>query len=374
MNKKKKNYKTIEACIKTKQGLELHNAVSVNIFSGNHHSINMGELFFAYFNRMPCLIKKSNIDCKKAEDWFLKEYGNNINDSFHQTAYMGNKIRWRSSYYIAFDDLLLNFDSTENMARLLFRKTDETIVKEIFTGIDKHRVKVGKTPKISLVAYKWGEIGTEKIAIIQSKLSINENYNEDLLKVHQTILKRLSQKNDKGLVLLYGKAGTGKTSYIRHLVSKIKKNFIFLPPHLTKEISSPQLISILTEHPNSIFVIEDAENVIIDRNKHENSPVATLLNITDGLLSDCLNVQVICTFNTNISNVDNALMRKGRLIAKYEFAELETGKAQTLSNKLGFSSKIDKPMTLASIYHQDEDDYQQFKKYNTIGFTSSKAV
>jgi ATP-dependent 26S proteasome regulatory subunit len=188
--------------------------------------------------------------------------------------------------------------------------------------------------------------------------------------VHQTIVKRLSQKNDKGLVLLYGKAGTGKTSYIRHLISKVKKKFIFLPPHLTKEIASPQLISILTEHPNSIFVIEDAENIIIDRDKKEDSPVTTLLNITDGLLSDCLNVQIICTFNTNVSNVDNALMRKGRLIAKYEFAELETDKAQALSDKLGFSSRINKPMTLAAIYHQNEDDYQHLKKRSAIGFIS----
>jgi hypothetical protein len=29
-------------------------------------------------------------------------------------------------------------------------------------------------------------------------------------------------------------------------------------------------------------------------------------------------------------------MRKGRLIAKYEFKELEVEKAQQLSNKLGF--------------------------------------
>jgi len=375
MKEKKKNYKTIEAYIQTKQGLESPNAVSVNIFSGNHHSINMGEMFFAYFNQMPCWIIKNDIDCKKAEEWLSKEYENNIRDSFYQAAYTGNKMSWRSSYYIAFDDLLLNFDTNENVVRLLFRKTEESVLKEIIAGINKYTKKVGRKPEISLVVNKdWGGIGTENMTISQSKISIDENYNEDLKKVHQTILKRLSNKNDKGLVLLYGKAGTGKTSYIRYLIPKVKKKFIFLPPHLTKEISSPQLINILTEHPNSIFVIEDAENIIIDRDKKENSPVTTLLNITDGLLSDCLNVQVICTFNTNISNIDNALMRKGRLIAKYEFKELETCKAQALSNKLGFTTNIDKPMTLAAIYHQDEDDYQQFKKHNAIGFLSAKAV
>jgi len=85
------------------------------------------------------------------------------------------------------------------------------------------------------------------------------------------------------------------------------------------------LISILLENPNSIFVIEDAENIIVDREKDRHCPVSALLNISDGLLSDCLNIQVICSFNTDISKVDGAIMRKGRLIAKYEFKELEIG-------------------------------------------------
>jgi ATP-dependent 26S proteasome regulatory subunit len=257
---------------------------------------------------------------------------------------------------------------------LFFRKTDDSLIKDVIAGIDKFTKKIGEKPEISIVVSDDDGIDTKTMTIAHTKLSIDDNYNDDLKAVDQTIIKRLSNKNDKGVVLLYGKAGTGKTSYIRHLIARVKKKFIFLPPHLAKEISSPQLINILTEHPNSIFVIEDAENIIIDRDKSENSPVTALLNISDGLLSDCLNVQIICTFNTNISNIDNALMRKGRLIAKYEFAELDTCKAQALSNKLGFTSKIDKSMTLAEIYHQNEDDYQQVKKRNTIGFTSSKAI
>jgi len=57
-----------------------------------------------------------------------------------------------------------------------------------------------------------------------------------------------------------------------------------------------------------------------------------LLNISDGLLYDCLNIQIICSFNIDIIKVDSALLRKGRLIAKYEFKELEVAKAQALSD------------------------------------------
>ena len=60
-------------------------------------------------------------------------------------------------------------------------------------------------------------------------------------------------------------------------------------------------------------------------------------------------------------------MRKGRLIAKYEFKELETDKAQQLSNKLGFRTLITQPMALTSIYNQEEKDFQ-IAKNNILGF------
>jgi tRNA A37 threonylcarbamoyladenosine biosynthesis protein TsaE len=65
--------------------------------------------------------------------------------------------------------------------------------------------------------------------ITKPKLDIEDNYNDDFKETHQTILKRLSKKNDKGLVLLHGKPGTGKTSYIRYLIANLNKDVIFLP-------------------------------------------------------------------------------------------------------------------------------------------------
>lgn len=206
------------------------------------------------------------------------------------------------------------------------------------------------------------------LQITKPRLSIEDNYNEDFKEIHKTILKRLSKKNDKGLVLLHGKSGTGKTSYIRYLIAALKKNVIFLPPNMAGAITNPNLISVLIDNPNSVFVIEDAENIIIDRDKDGSSPVSALLNISDGLLADCLNVQIICSFNTDITKIDSALLRKGRLIAKYEFKELGTEKAQQLSNKLGFSSTLNSPMTLTAIYNQGDMEFKQIRKYNPIGF------
>jgi len=134
----------------------------------------------------------------------------------------------------------------------------------------------------------------------------------------------------------------------------VKKNVVFLPPNLASVITNPDLISILTENPDSVFVIEDVEKIIVDRNKEGHSPVSSLLDLSDGLLSDCLNIQVVCTFNTDISMIGNALMRKGRLIARYEFRELTVEKSRQLSRKLGLRTEITASMTLAAIYNQGE--------------------
>jgi hypothetical protein len=137
---------------------------------------------------------------------------------------------------------------------------------------------------------------------------------------------------------------------------------------MAASITDPGLMNVLINNPNSIFVIEDAENIIIDRNRSGSSSVSALLNLADGLLSDCLNIQIICSFNTDLSRVDSALTRKGRLIAKYEFSELSVPKAQALSDKLGFTSVISSPMTLAAVYNQHETEITAILQRKTIGF------
>jgi hypothetical protein len=77
----------------------------------------------------------------------------------------------------------------------------------------------------------------------------------------------------------------------------------------------PDFKDLLIDNPNTVVIVEDAENIIMDRRTSGSSAVSNLLNISDGLLADFLNVQLICTFNSSVIMVDSALMRKGRLIA-----------------------------------------------------------
>ena len=337
--------------------------------------LNELTLFIAHFNAIPHFVNEIKIDCRRAIKWFDDTYRTEIRDlHFFKRYFNGSKkAEVDDIFYILYEDLIVDFDTNCSTVRFLFRKTDIAKVDSIIKGIKKFRErKLKRKPQISLLVNTSLGIGTTSLQITRPKLNIADNYNDDFKIIHETIIQRLSKKNDKGLVLLHGKPGTGKTSYIRYLISILKKSVIFLPPNMAGAITNPNLVSILIENPNCVFVIEDAENIVVDREKDGNSPVSALLNISDGLLSDCLNIQVICSFNTDISKIDSALMRKGRLIAKYEFKELEVEKARALSQKLGFNTNFSSPMTLTAIYNHADIDFQQSKKRNTIGFMASE--
>ncbi len=98
-----------------------------------------------------------------------------------------------------------------------------------------------------------------------------------------------------------------------------------------------------------------------------------LLNLTDGLLGETLGIQVIATFNTDLQNIDKALLRKGRLTALYEFKPLSIEKSKMLLQESGIKDYfVTQPMTLADIYNTKNEDYQ-FKRstHPQIGFLSN---
>ena len=90
-------------------------------------------------------------------------------------------------------------------------------------------------------------------------------------------------------------------------------------------------------------------------------------------MADFLNVQLICTFNNSLTLVDDALMCKGRLIAKYEFGKLGIAKAQRLSKHFGFDSIVNKTMTIAELANQHEKE-QQTNRVEIIGFHKREII
>jgi hypothetical protein len=232
---------------------------------------------------------------------------------------------------------------------------------EISSQIDLENIsKFKRNPvksSIQLVRSDIGQMDTEEYNLSIPEIDLELNYGTAFLKLHETIVRRLNTQGDKGIILLHGDPGTGKTSYIKYLTQLIKdKDILFIPPSMAEMLSEPSIIPFLMEHRNSILLIEDAERVIADRDgKGSSAGVSNILNLTDGILGDCLNIQVIATFNMKRERIDSALLRKGRLICEHKFDLLSLAETNKLLEHLKKNIVSDVPLSLADIYNIDSD-------------------
>ena len=194
---------------------------------------------------------------------------------------------------------------------------------------------------------------------------VNALYNDDFANEDEKIKEFINSDDKSGLIILHGEKGTGKSSYIKHLVASYpNKKFVSVPANLVTLLGNPDFGSFLTTLDNHIIILEDCENAIKDRKSSgTSSAVSLLLNMTDGILSDDLNIKFICTFNEDMRNIDPALLRKGRLVSRYEFKPLCAEKAaEILRDRKNIDVMLTKPMTLADIFHYGEEDYEIGKK------------
>jgi hypothetical protein len=251
-----------------------------------------------------------------------------------------------------------------------YDQNEDELEDWVFSQINKLRTKFGKpvNPVFRVLTKSRDGYKTRVVDIDHANIDLGLNYNDSLLEV-DSIIKDSIEEQQSGLILLHGIPGTGKTSYIKTLLTRyMDEKFIFIPNDFVDEMLKPDFITFLITQKNSILVIEDAESVIMARDQSQNkSIVSTILQITDGLFSDYLNIKVICTFNTDVSKIDKALFRKGRMIAFYKFEELEVTKAMTLLD-VKTANELPEPRTLAELYNHKERSFTDAVTKKVIGF------
>ena len=163
--------------------------------------------------------------------------------------------------------------------------------------------------------------------------------------------------------MFYGIPGTGKTSLIKSIINDNHNiDFIFIDSSLCKSISVGQFLEFLNENRNSVIVFEDCEKLLESRDTGLNGSIGTILNLTDGIMAESMKIKFICTFNCELSKIDKALLRKGRLSLMYEFHELSLDKVKEIyKDATG-------PMTLANAYNADVKNDYSSKNTKKLGF------
>jgi DNA replication protein DnaC len=349
-----------------------------HIFSNYDDEVNPGRLFAVMYNELYSsysVYKNINVELllKNLNEKFDVNHEHIlIKDEYSKPKKTDELDYSRSSYILKIAEKLLLYISSYKVTFFYASDIDFTQIKDIAAIVRNSKKEKKHKKKFYMVSKNnHSEYGLDfrRFNIKKQEIDISTNYNDDFLEVNNTIRSFLHTNKTNGLVLLHGKYGTGKTSYIRNLMNTVNKRFIFLPLDMMDAISNPNFLPFISQYRNSVLVLEDCETLIKPRDgARVDNALVNLLNLGDGLLSDALAIKIICTFNANLKQIDQAILRKGRLIARYEFKELKLEKAKALASKLGLKSKIEKSLTLAEIYNTSEKDFSNMNNGKKIGF------
>lgn len=351
-----------------------------------------------YDGKMPTFVAEFNFsECDSAK----------TNDRIHKRlrALLGNQVLWHgvsTSQYVASKDDPDDKDREDTqfliaykdgfMVHTEFSISDYSNTKVAIFSTDQKQyedaikilrvigrnlptLKKDRTNNFYMVTHNGRTLDLAEFKINRKKFptfDIDGSYNDDFKEVASRIEDFINNEEETGIVLLHGCPGSGKTTFIRYLLSKTSsKRIIYLPPDLATELSSPSFFNFIRQYDNSVLLIEDAENILRSREGGGNQSIANLLNMSDGIMGDALKIQIICTFNAPFSDIDEALKRPGRLITSYHFDKLSAAKTKAMVKRL-YGDEVEPEnysMTLAEIYTMGKDKLvREGKKKTRMGF------
>lgn len=330
--------------------------------------------FFGYINKHSFTISKNDFkNLKETFEYFEdKKYRLTKNDTFLVYKKYHNNIEWISpdkkilvSYifdnYIGRSKTTVFFNNNPDNEAIITE-----LVTDLFDKLFELPVEEKKDNKFFMVAQNQSglynlDVEFKEIPIKDGRFDLY--YGSKFPYEH---LKKFMTDETENLLLLHGDPGTGKSNFIKHLILNSARPVLYIPPTMLSVLSTPSFISYTMQNKGSIIVIEDSEEVI---SKNRNSATNNLLGLTDGFLKDVLDLKIICTFNCGINDIDEALLRKGRLYFEYKFDKLEVSEAKALSDYLELDADVVEPLTLANLFNLSKATSQKnsFEK-RQIGF------
>lgn len=158
------------------------------------------------------------------------------------------------------------------------------------------------------------------------------------------------------LLFLHGAPGTGKTTFVRHIIHHTR-----FPAVVTYDddilSSDSMFVDFLTSSDADLLIIEDADTMLASREEAGNKLISRFLNVSEGLIKFDRKKIIFTTNIKDFSKVDEALLRPGRCFDVVNFRPLTFAEALTACE----SAKLEKPSriegkssyTVAELYNKD---------------------
>lgn len=194
--------------------------------------------------------------------------------------------------------------------------------------------------------------------------SFSYYYSDKTMKGLDKVIKSI-KKSDKGLTILYGERGTGKTSTINYIASKLERMVIFIPNNMIENtINNPEFRKFLKKHSKPVIIIDDCEMLFNEFFTKSNIFVNNLLQMVDGFLSNSIEVSIVTIFNVEDEDeIDHTLIDCNSLTDIVEFEYLSENESNELSNHLEHDKKYKNKTKLIDIIKK-----RKTKSDKEIGF------
>ena len=213
------------------------------------------------------------------------------------------------------------------------RAEDEILASVLADVMDEvpEPLRRKRSPCIYALVATMGNLRIESLGRVVGLPFEPMNYRPDVAEQFERVAAELEADEPSGrLVLLDGATGLGKTYFIRSLMHRCNDcKFVIITPDALQRLSDPQFLPVLLEEEGAkklVLVVEDGDFMvrerIADAQGAQLNAVSALLNMSDGLLGHALDLRIIATTNTPTDKLDDAIVRRGRMLAHLKFYPL----------------------------------------------------
>ncbi len=189
---------------------------------------------------------------------------------------------------------------------------------------------------------------------------IEENYHPKVITDLNFVLESFRKTPPQGRIcILNGDPGTGKTHLIRSMLMQLDCVFLIVPSNLIDSMDKPNFMPLLMSVRDNyekpiVMVIEDGDTCLVPRGNDNISAIASLLNLSDGILGSIMDIRMIISTNADIKQIDAAISRPGRLCKQIYVGPLEYEQANKVYQRLMKDTSVileqRRLYTLAEIY------------------------